>query len=146
MAVAVAYKRPCGPKNSDSLHFSLVYLLFPTFRETLQGGFLEVFNVLFRQFSVYFPDKFSGENRRKSLFSLLKSFSKPFKRPNKPVSLLSPHFFSCFSVRIFRLPSSGQSSSRWFTVANAHAKLARPSSLNSPQWFIWPFKGPLKGF
>ena len=53
---------------------SLVYLLFPTFRETLQGGFLEVFNLFSGQCSVYFPGKNSGENPRKSLFSLLNSF------------------------------------------------------------------------
>ena len=34
--------------------FSLVYLLFPTFRETLQAGFLDVFNQFSGQFSVYF--------------------------------------------------------------------------------------------
>ena len=39
-------------------HFaSLVYLLFPTVRETLQGGFLEVFNLFSGQFSIYFLDK-----------------------------------------------------------------------------------------
>ena len=54
--------------------FSLVYLLFPTCRETLQGVFLELFNLFSWQFSVYFPNKKSREKPRKSLFSLLKSF------------------------------------------------------------------------
>ena len=45
---------------------SLVYLLFPSFRETLQGGFLEVFNLFPREFSVYFPGIVSGENLRTS--------------------------------------------------------------------------------
>ena len=54
--------------------FSLVYLLFPTFRETLQGGFLEVFTLFSGQCSVYFPGNISGENPRQTLFSLLISF------------------------------------------------------------------------
>ena len=64
---------------------SLVYLLLPTYRETLQGGFLEVFNLISGQFSVYFPGKISEENPRKSLFYLLISFTRPLKGPNKPV-------------------------------------------------------------
>ena len=44
-----------NPFCSLSTFYSLVYLLFPTFRETLQGGFLEVFNLFSGQFSVYVP-------------------------------------------------------------------------------------------
>ena len=59
---------------SKTARNSLVYLLFPTFREMLQGGFLEVFSLFSRQFSVYVPDKNSGENHWKSLLSLSNSF------------------------------------------------------------------------
>ena len=46
---------------------SLVYLLLPGTRETLQGGFLEGFEVISGQFSVNFPVEISGKNPRKSL-------------------------------------------------------------------------------
>ena len=74
-----------GKNPGNVRELSLVYLLLPTFRETLQGGFLEVFNLISGQCSVYFPGKNSGENPRKSLFSLLNSFKRPLKGPNKPV-------------------------------------------------------------
>ena len=58
---------------------SLVYLLFPGTRETLQGGFLEGFEVISRQFSVNFPVDISGKNIENPFKALLKSPLKPFK-------------------------------------------------------------------
>ena len=43
--------------HAISLFFWLVYLLLPSTREKLQGGFLDLFNLLFWQFSVYFRAK-----------------------------------------------------------------------------------------
>ena len=76
----------CASISHVCTFLSLVYLLFPPLRETLQGEFLEVFNLFSGQFSDYFPGKDSGENPRKSIFSLLNSFQRPLKGPNKPVS------------------------------------------------------------
>ena len=50
-----------------------VYLLFPGTREKLQGGFLEVFEVIPSQFSLKFPVEIWGKNNRISLYSELVS-------------------------------------------------------------------------
>ena len=52
-------------------------LLLPGTREKLQGGILEVFNLFFGQFSVYFRTNFRGKIRKN-----------PFKRPLKPFKSL----------------------------------------------------------
>ena len=44
----------------------LVYLLLPGTREKLQGGFVDLFNLFFRQFSVYFRTKIRKKNPVKS--------------------------------------------------------------------------------
>ena len=56
----------------DAAVVSLVYLLLPVFREELQGAFLNVFDLLFGQFSVYLSVNCSKAHRRKSIKSILK--------------------------------------------------------------------------
>ena len=48
--------------HGHGIQLWLVYLQFRGTREKLQGGFLELFNLFFGQFSVNFRDEFSGKN------------------------------------------------------------------------------------
>ena len=64
------------------------YLLFPVFREELQGGFLDVLNLLSSQFSVNFPGKISRKTPGNPLYiTPLARPIKPFFWPYKPVRI-----------------------------------------------------------
>ena len=67
----------------------MVYKQFPSIRGELQGGVLEGFDLIFKKFSVKFPDDFSDKNRQKKInVKHVKSHSAPLKGPYKPASCL----------------------------------------------------------
>ena len=55
------------------MKFSLAYKQVPGIRGELQGGVWEVFNLLFEEFSLNFPVKFSIEIREQSPYLALYS-------------------------------------------------------------------------
>ena len=53
-------------EHDKNLRSWLIYLQFPVFREELQGGFVEVFDVIFEQFADQIPDDISMKNPPKT--------------------------------------------------------------------------------
>ena len=67
-----------------SYHIGWFICTFRVLVEELQGGFAEVFNLMFRQFSVNLSDRFPGKNRQTSINNPFGAIEKTLKVPNKP--------------------------------------------------------------
>ena len=68
-------------------------MLFPVFREELQGVVLDRFSLFSEQFSVNFPDEISRTNPLKSLL----------KGPSRPISLFKGHGLALDVWHVFNM-------------------------------------------